>query len=106
MLEERIKAAFIEAFPVYFSHAHQLFRRLEFGLAVRQRESVVGADILTNVAAVHPAFESLRVVSVEAAFVFDGEIGDTLSGIDVERGFQSTCGTGIEAFGATSAAVG
>ena len=106
MLEERIETVFVEAFPVFFSHAHQLFRRLKFRLTVRQRESVVGADILTDVASVHPAVKAFGIVPFQAAFVFDGEIGDALAGIDVERGFQSACGTGIEAFGATSAVVG
>ena len=84
----------------------QRFRGLELRHHVGQGEAVVGTHILADVAAVHPAVEGLRVEVVEAAFVFDGEIGETLAGVDAERSLQSAGGASIEAFRAAAAAVG
>ena len=61
---------------------------------------------MTNVAAIHPTLESVRVKAGEIAFVFNGQIGDALTGVNVKRSLQGTCGTGLQAFRAATAAVG
>ena len=87
-------------------HGYKPFGGLKLRLSIGQGETVVGTHVLADVATIHPAVEDRWVVWVEGAFIFDGEIGDTFSRIDVERGFQSPRGAGVEAFGAASATVG
>jgi hypothetical protein len=50
--------------------------------------------------------KSVRVKAGETAFVFDGQVGYALAGVNVEGSFQGSCGTSIQAFGTASATVG
>lgn len=59
---------------------------------------------MAEVATINPILEICTVNVVNASFMFDGEIGDAASGINVKRAVQSSSGTGIKAF-CTSAAM-
>jgi hypothetical protein len=105
VFEEGLKPVFVECYPIFLPHLHELFRRLEGRLAVGQGEAVVGADVLADVAAIHPALEAIGVLPFEAALIFDGEVGEAFACVDVEGFVKGSGGAGIEAFRASAAVV-
>ena len=106
VLEQCVKVSFRQVFPVVFSHGQEPFRRLKLGLFIGQGKTVIRTHILADVAAIHPAFEGFGVHFLEAAFVFNSQVGDALACVDAEGSFQSMSRAGIDAFRAAAAAVG
>ena len=106
MLEKCPEISLIQVFPIGFAHGKEFFRRLKLRLRIGQRETVVGAHVLADVAAVNPVLEFCRVLSGQVAFVFDGQVRNALARVNVERRLQGTRWAGVQAFGAASTTVG
>ena len=105
MGEKHVKTSLVKVLPVRLLHGEQLFGRLKLGLVVGQRETIVWANILANVATINPVVEFRLVEAFQTTLVLDSQVRDALARVDAEWCFQSASGTGIDALRTTPATV-